>query len=172
MNIVVSEIPDSGMWVEFHGNDFVWEGLKGLNVTRYPEGKFFVEKSNTAVFVKGQVHAELRLICSRCLEEFPFPVDPEVRYTLQPRVPVLDREIELTPEDLEYSYYDDDHIEIERLIEEPIVLAIPIKPLCHEDCLGLCPVCGENKNMKHCTCIPHSQTSVFSILKAYMKDNS
>jgi uncharacterized protein len=117
MKIVVSEIPEGGMWVDFQGSDFAWDGLKGLHVAHYPEGRFFIEKSGTTVFMKGHVTAELRLPCSRCLEEFSFPVDPDVQYTLQPRRPVLDREIELTPEDLEYAYYENDLIDLERLID-------------------------------------------------------
>jgi uncharacterized protein len=171
MKIVVSEIPEGGMWVDFQGSDFAWDGLKGLHVAHYPEGRFFIEKSGTTVFMKGHVTAELRLPCSRCLEQFSFPVDPDVQYTLQPRRPVLDREIELTPEDLEYAYYENDLIDLERLIEEPIVLSIPIKPLCDEGCLGICPTCGENRNLGQCECAARARETAFSVLKELLKDD-
>jgi uncharacterized protein len=50
------------------------------------------------------------------------------------------------------SFYHDDVIDLADVIREQLYLALPMKPLCREDCLGLCPVCGQNRNTTPCTC--------------------
>jgi uncharacterized protein len=61
-------------------------------------------------------------------------------------------EEELSPEDLEYGFYQDDVIDLDGLLFEQIVLQIPIKILCTDTCKGLCPHCGININMASCSC--------------------
>ena len=57
-----------------------------------------------------------------------------------------DGEREVGEEDLDTSYYRDDQIDLNELLREQFYLALPMKPLCREDCAGLCPQCGTNLN--------------------------
>jgi uncharacterized protein len=57
-------------------------------------------------------------------------------------------------EDLETSYYRGDQIDLKELLREQFYLALPMKPLCREDCHGLCPQCGTNLNTGTCACTP------------------
>jgi uncharacterized protein len=61
-------------------------------------------------------------------------------------------EREVAEEDLETSYYRDDQIDLNELMREQFYLALPMKPLCREDCRGLCPQCGTNLNLGGCEC--------------------
>ena len=172
MKILISQIPDEGLDLEFHGHDFEWSGLTGIDMSVFPHGRIFIERSNKTVFLRGHVDAEMKLVCSRCLELFSFSVSIPIRYTLRPRATnLMYKDIELTPEDLEYGYYEEDVLELERLIEEPVILAIPMKPLCQDDCQGLCPVCGRNRNIDICDCQSVSHRSPFSILKGLLDDH-
>ena len=65
-----------------------------------------------------------------------------------------DGEREVEEEDLETSYYRDDQIDLNELLREQFYLALPMKPLCREDCTGLCPQCGTNLNTGTCACAP------------------
>ena len=58
----------------------------------------------------------------------------------------------LQAEELEISYYQGDFIDLTPIICEQIILQIPIKPLCSEECKGLCPHCGINMNVASCSC--------------------
>ena len=63
-----------------------------------------------------------------------------------------DAEVELGEEDVEVSYYRDDAIDLAGLMREQFYLALPMKPLCTDDCKGLCPQCGTNRNVSQCSC--------------------
>jgi uncharacterized protein len=63
-----------------------------------------------------------------------------------------DAEREVEEEDLETSFYRDDRIDLNELLREQFYLALPMKPLCTEECRGLCPQCGINLNTGTCGC--------------------
>jgi len=60
--------------------------------------------------------------------------------------------MELQKEDLDKEFYDGEVIDLDAIIQHQIILAIPFYPLCREDCKGLCPHCGINKNQETCQC--------------------
>lgn len=112
-----------------------------------------VRKLQQSVFLNGAIETVIHMTCSRCLETAILPVSAPFRYTLVPATPEESREeIELSEEDLEYGYYEGDIVDCDPLIYEQIVLQIPIKVLCMEDCRGLCPGCGTNLNLGACNC--------------------
>lgn len=88
---------------------------------------------NDALLVTGRVWTEGLVRCSRCLKEFKQPI--EVRDFIAHCPRTQDDIVDLTPE-----------------IRENIILEIPQKPLCREDCKGLCPVCGCDWNERKCKC--------------------
>jgi uncharacterized protein len=149
MIVRVSEIPEEGL--RFEGvhefaspfQDPQWE-LLALSL--------LVEKDQEDVLVSGHLSAGIPQTCSRCLETFPFAVEAEVNARFVPRPQGRSEEVELTPDDLEVDFYDDDLLNLDRLIETETALALPMKPLCRADCRGLCPLCGGNRNVNPCAC--------------------
>ncbi len=94
------------------------------------------------------------LSCSRCLRSFPFRVAVEGRFTLcrlSPEVAAKE-ELELSLVDLDTGYFEGEEIDLSELVHEQIVLSFPMKPLCHEECRGLCPKCGADRNLEPCQC--------------------
>lgn len=167
MRVFVPEIPEEGLELRFSGNDARWDGLAGIDLASRPEGKIFLERRGQDVFLRGNVHACVRLACSRCLEGYSFQLDAPFRYTLRPlgKDTRKAREVELVREDLEFGYYEGDVIELDRLIEEHVVLGIPMKPLCRDDCEGICPRCGANRNEQDCACSSQRPEGPFDVLK-------
>jgi uncharacterized protein len=108
------------------------------------------------VFIRGRLDAEVSLTCARCLGVAPLKVDESFAMTLAPRQTedTLPEEVELSADDLDFGYYDDDIIDLEAMVRERILLEIPISPLCREDCRGLCPTCGQDLNVGRCDCPP------------------
>jgi uncharacterized protein len=116
---------------------------------------FDIHKDRDRFRLVGDVRTELELSCSRCLEPFRFPVEAafDQRYLPQPEVSA-DDEAEVAEEDLETSFYRDDEIDLNELLREQFYLTLPMKPLCREQCKGLCPQCGTNLNTGTCDCGP------------------
>jgi len=101
----------------------------------------------------GQLATTLEVLCSRCLEPFSFPVDVSFDLMFLPEATVsADDEKEVGAEDVGVSFYKDDEIDLADVMREQFYLALPMKPLCRDDCQGLCPVCGTNRNTGTCTC--------------------
>jgi uncharacterized protein len=119
------------------------------------ELSFDIHKDKDKFRLVGSVRSELELACSRCLEPFRLAVDApfDIRYHPFSEAST-DSEREVEEEDLETSYYRDDQIDLTELLREQFYLALPMKPLCREDCKGLCPQCGTNLNAGSCNCEP------------------
>ncbi|MDI3546479.1 MAG: hypothetical protein PWR10_131 [Halanaerobiales bacterium] len=94
-----------------------------------------IYSTRDSFILTGDLSGELVLTCSRCLEKFNQDID-----------------IKLEEEILKSEIEDPDHFDLTDIFIENILLAIPIKPICSEDCKGLCPVCGQNLNEDECDC--------------------
>ncbi len=106
--------------------------------------------------VEGTVAFEADLVCSRCLDPYPFAVHSTFTLRYLPRpvraASVEGEEIEIAPEELDEDYYDEPQVELQPIALEQVQLSLPMKPLCEEGCLGLCPSCGANRNRGECEC--------------------
>jgi len=157
LKINVVTIPEEGRSFAFSG-DAKWFqesfpessdvdfSLQKVDVT------FQITKASSTVFIKGSLSAIIGIVCSRCLEDVNLTVGGDFAYTLVPLTPETREELELRAEDLEVSSYKGDFIDLAPIIYEQIILQIPIKPLCSQDCKGLCPHCGANLNVASCNC--------------------
>jgi len=93
----------------------------------------FVSRSEDTLLINGKVFTTIGLTCSRCTE-------------------VFDRKIESNDFNISLEVADKKEVDITEEIREEILLLIPVKPLCCEDCKGMCPKCGQNLNEKKCKC--------------------
>jgi uncharacterized protein len=135
----INRILEKGPLTEFRVQEPI-----GVNVSYYRAG--------TELFFEGGLHASTTAICARCAEEFAAPSDRDFRFVLAPKAIGFDDDKDLRDEDLEFSLYDGDQIELSPLIREQFLLSLPTRPLCQEDCRGLCPKCGVNLNHTQCGC--------------------
>jgi uncharacterized protein len=131
-----------------------------------------VHKTGDAFRVTGRVQATLRLECGRCLEAFTIPVDSvfELRYVSQESNTGAD-EHEIHEDDLTTAYYRENTLDLADLMREQFLLALPMKPLCREDCKGLCPECGTNLNTSTCGCAPRWEDPRLSALQGLLDRN-
>ncbi len=115
---------------------------------------FDVHKDGQQFHLVGRVQSVLDLACGRCLEDFGFPIDASFDVLYLPHAQNTgEGEMEVEDDDLTTAYYRDDQIDLAQLVREQFYLAIPMKPLCREDCRGLCPECGTNLNTGSCNCV-------------------
>jgi DUF177 domain-containing protein len=112
-----------------------------------------VRKDATKVRLVGTLRAELECDCSRCLDPLRIPVDARFDLLFLPEGEAeAGGEHEVGEGDTGVSLYRNDEIDLNEVMREQFYLALPMKPLCREDCKGLCPVCGVNRNQEMCQC--------------------
>ncbi len=120
--------------------------------------------------VWGDIITTLRLHCSRCLSSFDFPL--ELEFEIEYRRGVEEahsKERSLKEDDFRISYFSGENIDIEDDVKQFIILSIPMKPLCKEDCKGLCPICGKNLNEGECKCSREAEDPRWNALKELVK---
>lgn len=101
----------------------------------------------------GKLKATVELECSRCLDAFRVPIDLSFDLVFLPATENSgDGEREVADDDLGVSFYKDSVIDLGDVMREQLYLALPMKPLCRDDCRGLCPICGANWNRESCEC--------------------
>ena len=129
-----------------------------------------IQKLGGDVFgVTGRVKARLEVACSRCLEPFEVPVESEFDLRYVPQAENTgEGEREIGEDDLATAYYREGMLDLIDLMREQFVLALPMKPLCGEDCRGLCPVCGTNLNNGQCDCSPRWEDPRLAALKSLL----
>jgi len=120
----------------------------------------------------GQIEAIIRLDCCRCLKAFEISTTlyVDLRY-LPHQVNVGEGEKEIAEDDLSTAFYRDDQIDLRDLVREQLQLAAPMKPLCRDDCLGLCPVCGLNWNIGRCHCNTTWRDPRFEALRSLLPES-
>jgi uncharacterized protein len=114
------------------------------------------ELDRGVVQVHGRARLDLQAPCARCLEPVPLHLDTTLEVTLFPvgQEPQAETSGEIADDDMGVSTYDGIEIDLGNLVRDEVFLALPMIPLCREDCRGLCPTCGENLNVKPCGCRP------------------
>ena len=150
MLIRLEDIPDEGLQIDrdqfpsvFGGEETEWV-LGPISVCLRREG--------TDVAVTGTFRATVRLVCGRCLEPFTQILEDQVAGRFTPRPAGRADEVELSADDLDVTFYDGESIDLGAFLRAETLLDVPMKPLCREDCLGFCPVCGGNRNLNPCPC--------------------
>lgn len=127
-------------------------------------------KVKDGFMVWGEVRTTLKLHCSRCLSPFDMPVQVEFEVEYRRGAEQTgSKEKALKEDDFRISYFEGENIDIEEDIMQFIILSIPMKPLCSEDCKGLCPVCGKNLNEGDCGCLRDMEDPRWSALKELVK---
>jgi len=120
--------------------------------------------------VEGTVTVPVQLDCSRCLCRFDRTVHSEFTFFFREDSAANheeEDEVELGEHDLISTCFSGDEIDLLPEIAEQVALEIPLKPLCSENCKGLCPVCGIDLNSGSCSCIIEQKQSKFAALKDF-----
>jgi uncharacterized protein len=133
---------------------------------------FDIHKDKDQFRLVGSVNTTLELPCSRCLEPFMWPVDSSFDLRYQPHARNTgEGEREIEEDDLTTAFYENDTIDLGQMMREQFFLALPMKPLCRDECKGLCPACGINWNKGACNCSNQWEDPRLGALKALRRDS-
>ena len=125
------------------------------------KGEFF--GSGERISVRGKVDASVTSRCAKCLEPVTISIEAEMDAQF---VRVLD------PEDPDLYAFEGSKADLTDAVRDALLLELPYRFLCSEDCKGLCSGCGVNLNLGTCTCQEGGEViNPFSALKAFVQNN-
>lgn len=111
-------------------------------------------RAGVDIFFQGAVKTTVEGTCARCAETYVFGLDAPMTVVLTPRSADPATTAELSAEDLSFGFYEGKEVDLTPLVYEHALLALPTRPLCRDECRGLCPRCGVNLNDVACECTP------------------
>ncbi len=122
---------------------------------------FKLQLLNEILTISGTIKTKVALLCSRCIEKYPYAINLNVfeEFTVNPEL-----------EDEDISLIKNDKIDIEKIVSDNVILNLPMKPICTKDCKGLCHECGVNLNKALCNCIKDKMDERLIILKKYFDE--
>lgn len=125
-----------------------------------------IRRKQDAVELRGKLVTKVAVPCGRCLKSVELPVEVEFTERFTSAVAWKHEEQhELRPEDLDLALFDGQGIELDDLVKEEIMLAMPGHTWCREQCRGLCPNCGTDLNENSCDCATNRIDSRWEKLK-------
>jgi DUF177 domain-containing protein len=113
-----------------------------------------VRLSGNEIFVNGHVETRAQVECDRCLKtvELPVTADFALEYITGDEYE-SSATAELTEAEMSVAVFDGKGIDVDEVVKEQILLAVPTRMLCREDCKGICPECGKDLNTGECNCV-------------------
>jgi uncharacterized protein len=116
--------------------------------------------------VKGSLQTSLEVPCARCLEPVLCPVERGFDLLYRPLgIDSGHAELSVTDAEAEIGYYEGGGLLLEDMLREQVLLALPLKTICREDCKGLCAHCGKNLNEAGCGCVDEVEDPRWSALR-------
>jgi uncharacterized protein len=174
MFIDIQDVPREGLPIE---RDFSAESLGTQDDLRpidrvVVSGRLYPIDEGAFCF-RGRMETSVETVCVRCLKLFVIEMHEDLNLIYLPHSqnvgPSVDEERELSDKDMAIGFYRDDRIDLNQMIWEQINLALPMKPLCKEDCRGLCQQCGTDLNLSKCGCERESVDPRLASLKTLLK---
>ena len=105
------------------------------------------------VRIQGRLGVRMEAECDRCLGRAGFPIDTSFDLFYRPAsVIAREEEVEIDEGEAQLGFYQDGGMLLEDILREQIVLLMPMQRICREDCKGICPSCGQNRNEAACGC--------------------
>jgi len=127
--------------------------ITGDGVNSLVQGKVRLMRTNRSILVKGELETDVELTCGRCLSPFKCPLKINLEEEYYPTADVDTGAPLAAPDEPGSFTIDENHIlDLTEAVRQYALLAIPMKPLCKENCAGLCPFCGQNLNRGPCGC--------------------
>ena len=121
------------------------------------------------VRVQGRIKADLETECDRCLGRAQFHIDTPFDLFYRPVEAEEDgsavHEVAIDEGEAEIGFYELPGLQLEDIVREQVLLQLPMQRICKENCLGICPNCGANRNEIKCSCQPHPGDDRWMALK-------
>lgn len=157
MKMAVDQITESPKSVRFAESSetlngmFAEDALKEFRFPPFLDVDLAYYRSGQDLFFQGSLGVRVEGRCSRCLETYCFALEKNFDFVLT-RDPLPTKRRALSRDDVGLAFYAGEEIDLSPFIREEVLLALPMRPLCEENCRGLCAGCGADLNNEPCLC--------------------
>lgn len=113
-----------------------------------------VDHTEGEIRIRGHLEVRMEAECDRCLETASFPIETSFDLLYVPASEAMSErpEAEVAENEIEVSFYEGSGVELRDVIREHVLLSLPMRKVCSEACKGICPECGQNRNLTECRC--------------------
>jgi len=133
--------------------DFTDEDIEQVSPLHAVGSAEALEESEGQVRILGRYTVEMEAQCDRCLGAASFPLDAAFDLFYMPASVVAGaEEVEIDEGEAEIGFYEGGGMQLEDILREQVLLALPMQRVCSEACKGICPLCGKNRNETECDC--------------------
>ena len=133
--------------------DFTGEELQQGSPLKAAGVAELLSDSDGEVRIQGKYAVEMTAQCDRCLGRARFPLEARFDLYYRPASTLAgEDEVEIDEGEAEIGFYEGRGLELMDILREQVMLALPMQRVCSEDCKGICPVCGGNRNEASCDC--------------------
>ncbi len=160
------EIPEEGLSVKI--TDPSWFPEQEVARRGGLEAEVSLVRRDERVFVAGSIDLVLLLSCDRCLAEIELPkhINFRIVFDLSGEDPALTaKEYECEQNEMDVIFLEDTVIDLGDILSQQVIMAVPQKNLCQNDCRGFCPGCGADLNKNKCSCEVGDSDTPFSVLR-------
>lgn len=146
--------------------DFAGEALEQATPLKVIGSAEMLDGTEGELRVQGTYQVEMTSQCDRCLGRASFPLNASFDLYYRPvsELPTED-EVEIEELEAEVGFYEGSGLELDDILREQVLLALPMQRVCHQDCQGICPQCGANRNECTCSCSADSHDDRWSALR-------
>lgn len=170
MIIDIDRLPDEGLNIrkdfEFFNSELIEEDAVFIEPV---EADVSLKRLGEELLIKGRINTRVSFICCRCLSPYEYQVDSHFDLVYLPEE-LEEVKDQLEDEDLNKLFYYHRKIDLKDVVLEQLNLTFPVRPLCSEDCQGICPVCGKIIDEGHCSCAVDRSDPRLEKLKKFLKD--
>jgi len=171
LRVQVAEIPEEGLQVDVGKNSW----FPDSEFTRRDDlqANVFLSRRAGRILVSGSISVTIVLACDRCLEKFGYPM--EIDFQLAVELAGKDQTLALAEHEcdrneMDVVFLDEPVIDISDILYQQVVLGVPQKSLCRNDCRGFCGNCGADLNKNECHCRMDDDGSPFNVLGQLLKE--
>lgn len=146
------------------------DGLKQASPIRTSGVAELVSPNLNEIRVRGKLAVLMTAECDRCLEPAEWPLDAKFDLFYESGESASGAEDRhLADDETELGFYEGEGLALEEVLKEQVILALPMQRVCRPDCKGMCPVCGQNRNLVACGCRQNAADDRWAALKQISK---
>ncbi|MGF7185125.1 uncharacterized protein GGQ84_001211 [Desulfitispora alkaliphila] len=145
-------------------NELIDEG-ETINLSDNLKINLLAKNTGSEILVSGKIETALKMMCGRCLTETDCPIDIDFEeiFVHKSKAEYIDNS------DDDIIFFEGNNIHLDQIVAKNIILNMPIRTFCDEECKGICPQCGINLNEEKCSCVQDNIDPRMEVLKKLLK---